>query len=53
MKIEKRIEKLALELQALGPDEFPFGYYLYLARKELDPHGTLQETPVQESNPLD
>jgi hypothetical protein len=24
----------ALELQAEGPDEFPFGYYLYLARLE-------------------
>ena len=33
---EFEIEKLALKLQAKGPDEFPFGYYCYLARLELD-----------------
>jgi hypothetical protein len=27
-------EKRALELQARGPDEFPFGYYMYLAELE-------------------
>jgi hypothetical protein len=38
MKIdEKRVEKLALKLQSLGPDEFPFGYYLFLAREQLYP----------------
>ncbi len=33
---EKKIEKRALQLQARGPDEFPFGYYLYLAREEAE-----------------
>jgi hypothetical protein len=30
------VEKRALQLQAQGPDEFPYGYYLYLARLELE-----------------
>jgi hypothetical protein len=29
----------ALELQAEGPDEFPFGYYMHLAETE-EPRGT-------------
>ena len=32
---DSRVEKLALELQARGPDEFPFGYYVYLAEEKL------------------
>ena len=27
------VEKLAHKLSAAGPDEFPFGYYLYLAEQ--------------------
>ena len=33
---EKQIEKLALKLQAQGPDMFPFGYYRHLAERELN-----------------
>lgn len=32
-KRKQKYEKLALELQAQGPDEFPFGYYLHLAEQ--------------------
>lgn len=34
--LTEQVEKRALELQAKGPDEFPFGYYVYLAEQELD-----------------
>lgn len=32
----EEIEARALELQAQGPDEFPFGYYRYLAEQEAE-----------------
>ena len=35
-QFEKKVEKRALALQAQGPDEFPFGYYLAEARAELE-----------------
>lgn len=28
--------QLAYQLQAQGPDEYPFGYYVDLARKQID-----------------
>jgi hypothetical protein len=33
---EEWIERRALYLQSKGPDEYPFGYYLYLARLEAE-----------------
>lgn len=30
------VEELALLLQSKGPDEYPFGYYMFLARKRLN-----------------
>lgn len=30
------VERLALKLQARGPDEYPYGYYLHLAQHKLD-----------------
>lgn len=30
------IRQRALQLQAEGPDEYPFDYYLYLAEEEAD-----------------
>ena len=30
------VEELALQLQSQGPDEYPFGYYMFLARKRLN-----------------
>ena len=32
---DEEIERRALYLQSIGPDEFPFGYYKFLAEKEL------------------
>jgi hypothetical protein len=36
MATEQEIEKLALQYQAQGPDEFPFGYFKYLAKRKLE-----------------
>jgi len=36
MPTEREIEELALRLQSKGPDEFPYGYYKYLARELLE-----------------
>ena len=36
MASEKDIENLALALQARGPDEYPFGYFMYLAKLQLE-----------------
>ena len=33
-EISEDIRRRALALQAVGPDEYPFGYYIYLARLE-------------------
>jgi hypothetical protein len=33
---QERVENLALQLQSQGLDEFPFGYYKYLAERLLD-----------------
>lgn len=30
------VDRLARQLQAEGPDEFPFGYYQHLAAKQLE-----------------
>ena len=31
-----RIQDLALVLAARGPDEYPHGYYVYLARRQIE-----------------
>lgn len=31
-----KVEKLALKLQSQGPDEFPWGYYLWLAKQKIE-----------------
>lgn len=36
---EEDVRQLALRYQELGPDMFPFGYYLHLARRYFEePH---------------
>lgn len=32
---EREVEELADQLQAQGPDEYPRGYYIFLARERL------------------
>lgn len=34
LEAEQAILRRARELEAAGPDEYPFGYYLHLAREE-------------------
>lgn len=34
------VHELARQLQAEGPDEFPFGYYFYLAQLQIEERET-------------
>lgn len=43
----------ALELQAAGPDEFPFGYYVHLAEREAQAVQRLEVSYELEGNELD
>lgn len=36
VRAEETAQERAFKLQAAGPDEFPYGYYLYLALAELE-----------------
>lgn len=47
---EEEVERLARQLQAQGPDEFPYGFYVAEARDRLNAPEPEPRTPLHQSD---